>query len=228
MIEILWHEEDADGYTDLIPGDWFRETGVIQERTHKIIGPKGGQYDATCDISVDEASVDLDYQPYETINCGHSYIGTMRIKFADNLRSNVIEVLWKNYDSETFETCSSTVSYSPELENNLEQRVRDSLRLSPRERRLRLERAQRIPNQFRTTITEYHRNPDVVAEVLYLADGKCNRCKKPAPFNRAATDAPYLEVHHTIHLANGGQDTVENAEALCPNCHREAHYGARP
>ncbi|MEY8786001.1 HNH endonuclease [Citrobacter freundii] len=23
-----------------------------------------------------------------------------------------------------------------------------------------------------------------------------------------------------------GEDSVENAIALCPNCHREAHYGA--
>ncbi len=26
------------------------------------------------------------------------------------------------------------------------------------------------------------------------------------------------------HLANNGDDTVENAIALCPNCHRKAHY----
>ena len=34
-----------------------------------------------------------------------------------------------------------------------------------------------------------------------------------------------LEVHHTKPLAEGGEDTVNNAEALCPNCHKEAHYG---
>ncbi|WP_256325004.1 HNH endonuclease signature motif containing protein [Nitrosomonas sp. Nm132] len=37
--------------------------------------------------------------------------------------------------------------------------------------------------------------------------------------------SPYLEVHHKIPLAFGGEDTVVNAIALCPNCHREAHYG---
>ncbi|TOJ58505.1 hypothetical protein CGI36_22670 [Vibrio parahaemolyticus] len=26
-------------------------------------------------------------------------------------------------------------------------------------------------------------------------------------------------------LKDGGSDTVENVKALCPNCHREAHYG---
>jgi 5-methylcytosine-specific restriction protein A len=26
-------------------------------------------------------------------------------------------------------------------------------------------------------------------------------------------------------LASDGDDTVENAVALCPNCHRRAHFG---
>ena len=33
----------------------------------------------------------------------------------------------------------------------------------------------------------------------------------------------YLEVHHIDQLAKGGADTVENAVALCPNCHRKMH-----
>ena len=32
-------------------------------------------------------------------------------------------------------------------------------------------------------------------------------------------------VRNKIFLSNDGEDTVENAEALCPNCHREKHYG---
>ncbi len=36
---------------------------------------------------------------------------------------------------------------------------------------------------------------------------------------------PYLEVHHRIPLAKKGEDTVANAIALCPNCHRKSHYG---
>jgi 5-methylcytosine-specific restriction protein A len=34
-----------------------------------------------------------------------------------------------------------------------------------------------------------------------------------------------LEVHHKIRLADGGFDTVENAIAVCPNCHRQCHHG---
>ena len=36
---------------------------------------------------------------------------------------------------------------------------------------------------------------------------------------------PYVEVHHLIMMAEGGPDTLENMVCLCPNHHRELHYG---
>ena len=35
----------------------------------------------------------------------------------------------------------------------------------------------------------------------------------------------YLESHHIHPLSEGGADTIENVIALCPNHHREAHFG---
>lgn len=32
---------------------------------------------------------------------------------------------------------------------------------------------------------------------------------------------PFLEVHHIHYLSNGGNDTIDNVIALCPNCHRK-------
>ncbi len=66
---------------------------------------------------------------------------------------------------------------------------------------------------------------DVVAEVLHRAQGRCERCQNEAPFKSRATGEPYLEVHHRIPLADNGDDTVENAIALCPNCYRYSHFG---
>jgi 5-methylcytosine-specific restriction protein A len=71
----------------------------------------------------------------------------------------------------------------------------------------------------------FARNPDVVAEVLERAGGRCEYCGCPAPFTKRSNGMPYLEVHHKIQLAHDGEDTVSNAVALCPNCHRKAHYG---
>lgn len=92
-------------------------------------------------------------------------------------------------------------------------------------RKERLKSADKIPRQKLSKILVYERNPDVVAEVLEKAKGICEECETPAPFIRKKDSTPYLEVHHKIQLTNGGQDTVENAEALCPNCHKKKHYG---
>lgn len=81
------------------------------------------------------------------------------------------------------------------------------------------------PNKRQTTITVFIRNPHVVAAALKRADGKCEGCNSAAPFARQSDRTPYLEVHHRIPLAEDGLDTVDNAIALCPNCHREAHHG---
>ena len=75
-------------------------------------------------------------------------------------------------------------------------------------------------------VRTYVRNPDVVAEALHIADGFCGNCKRRAPFLRRSDGSAYLEVHHRVPLAEGGEDTLENAIALCPNCHRKEHYGA--
>lgn len=92
-------------------------------------------------------------------------------------------------------------------------------------RKARLELAPKIPASFSTTTTIFRRNPDVIAETLERANGLCERCRAAAPFKRATNGSPYLEVHHIVALAEGGEDSVENTTALCPNCHRAFHFG---
>jgi 5-methylcytosine-specific restriction protein A len=112
-----------------------------------------------------------------------------------------------------------------ELNDDFEERLRRSLNDSPEERARRLKEAPKKPLRRTTTTTTYLRNADVVAEVLVRAQGECEGCKKEAPFAKKKDGTPYLEVHHVITLADGGEDTVENAIALCPNCHRRRHFG---
>lgn len=98
-------------------------------------------------------------------------------------------------------------------------------RKNPIARRKRLRTALAEPKSRYVTSLAFVRNPDVVAEVLERANGYCEACGSKAPFLRASDGTPYLEVHHKIMLAHAGPDTVENAEALCPNCHRRKHFG---
>ncbi|EGS6501262.1 HNH endonuclease [Vibrio parahaemolyticus] len=81
------------------------------------------------------------------------------------------------------------------------------------------------PSLREVTAYQYARDPAIVAFALNRAKGVCEQCKHDAPFISSSTGLPYLEVHHVIPLKDGGSDTVENVKALCPNCHREAHYG---
>ncbi len=80
------------------------------------------------------------------------------------------------------------------------------------------------PEKISVTSDTFFRDPLVKAWVLKNANGICEACQLPAPFTR--TDgSPYLEVHHLLPLSEGGRDTIDNALAVCPNCHRKFHYG---
>jgi hypothetical protein len=102
--------------------------------------------------------------------------------------------------------------------------VNRSLADSAPARATRLAVAAEFPDRYESTTTVFRRNPDVIAEVLLRSAGHCEACHQPAPFVRASSGTPYLEVHHTVPLSAGGTDTVANAVGLCPNCHRVAHY----
>lgn len=68
----------------------------------------------------------------------------------------------------------------------------------------------------------YYRAEAIRRYALARARGNCEGCAKPAPFSSA--QGPYLECHHLHRVADGGPDHPKNVIALCPNCHRRAHY----
>lgn len=115
--------------------------------------------------------------------------------------------------------------FKEEHEAKFQEEVRHSSNDDPKKRRERLKEAQKNPEKRTVVSSGFKRNPDVVAEVLYRANGNCELCKTKAPFTKASDGSPYLEVHHWTPLAEAVEDTVKNAAALCPNCHKEAHFG---
>jgi 5-methylcytosine-specific restriction protein A len=62
--------------------------------------------------------------------------------------------------------------------------------------------------------------------VLARAGGYCEACGKPAPFVTKSGQG-YLEPHHTRRLSDGGPDDPRHVGAVCPDCHREIHYGVQ-
>ena len=117
------------------------------------------------------------------------------------------------------------VSTFASIEIEREKDVERSRFLTAAERQARSDTYPDQPKTVIRTVTDFLRNPHVIADVLLRANGTCEGCHRPAPFLRTSNGTPFLEVHHRLPLAQGGHDTVANAIALCPNCHRQAHFG---
>jgi 5-methylcytosine-specific restriction enzyme A len=92
---------------------------------------------------------------------------------------------------------------------------------------LREEAARRGGEPLRGPISrsEYRRASRLIRLYAEMrANGTCEYRGCTAPFTRP-NGKPYLEVHHIFRLADDGPDLPANVAALCPNCHREAHFG---
>jgi len=70
----------------------------------------------------------------------------------------------------------------------------------------------------------HRRSRDVRIYVLARAKGTCEACGRLAPF-KTTSGRLYLEAHHIRRLSDAGPDDPRWVIALCPNCHRRAHYG---
>lgn len=69
----------------------------------------------------------------------------------------------------------------------------------------------------------YERSPKIRRNALSRANGKCEWCGELG--FKTSAGAIYLETHHIQPLSEGGEDSERNVIALCPNHHREAHFG---
>jgi 5-methylcytosine-specific restriction protein A len=69
----------------------------------------------------------------------------------------------------------------------------------------------------------YRRDSAVRDYVIRRSRGHCEYCG--ALGFELVDGSHYVEAHHVIALSAEGPDTVENVIALCPEHHREAHYG---
>ncbi|MFV1492535.1 HNH endonuclease [Phaeobacter sp. JH18-32] len=67
------------------------------------------------------------------------------------------------------------------------------------------------------------RNSEVSQRVRQRANGICGACQNKS--FETPNGGWFLEVHHKKWLSEGGADVEENMIALCPNCHRQEHFG---
>ena len=147
------------------------------------------------------------------------------IKYYESVRPVTLRSL--SLVAAKYEFSVSTLISLVEEEDAFRAQVKLALSATTEQRQAQLKASLKLPERMTRLVEVFKRNPYVVAEVLHRASGVCGSCLKPAPFTRKKDGAPYLEVHHKKQLAHGGEDTVENAIAVCPNCHRQLHYGGQ-
>ncbi|WP_157381328.1 HNH endonuclease [Burkholderia ubonensis] len=131
---------------------------------------------------------------------------------------------WFELERDKFDNPSETTD-SKFIQCDLNTRIEQSLELSDDELERRARQAPKKPARLSASATIFDRDPNVIALALRRAQGHCQECDEAAPFIRKKDGTPYLEVHHRVPLAQGGDDSPENAVALCPNCHRRMHFG---
>jgi 5-methylcytosine-specific restriction endonuclease McrA len=153
------------------------------------------------------------------------------IKYAiehTNLRSNMKKAHSRgtiDYLNSIAKVINPTFSLSDqnieEIENSNIELVK---RLSTQELTKKIENVYQL-QKVQVERQTYIRNPYLSELTKREANGICQDCHQPAPFISKSTGEPYLETHHIIPLSKGGSDSIDNLIALCPNCHRQRHYG---
>lgn len=80
------------------------------------------------------------------------------------------------------------------------------------------------PSQIEQTIKTYPRNNILRT---YVKERSGYSCEMPdctyVGFDKN-DGKKYVEIHHINPLSQGGEDSINNTVALCPNCHRKIHY----
>ena len=146
-----------------------------------------------------------------------------KVTFVDPSHNNEEELAIFVADLESRRFLSQLESFVDAVHRFKESRgTDDPTRMSDDDVKKKAAAAPAKPKSSATAGVVYARNPYVAELAKRRANGKCELCRKPAPFTNASNE-PYLESHHIVWLAHGGPDSPENTVALCPNCHRKMH-----
>jgi len=80
--------------------------------------------------------------------------------------------------------------------------------------------------------TCYPRDAKIGSRAKYNAEYSCELNSKHDTFIQSKMNKNFVEAHHLIPLQHSGKfeyslDNIANVVALCPNCHKLLHYGAK-
>lgn len=219
MLTVLWHDVESANYTDLLPEDWLLEEGVFLERVHSVRGPRSGTYEAKCNVKVSGATADFDYEPFIEFNTQNKmYLGVMRIQFEGDNRERATQIFWKDKESKSFESCSTTIGreHSDEIAPMQDIDLPEIPTIEGRKKLVMHLKCERSPGLVSA------KKAAVIAAGGTLA---CEACAFKFEDQYGELGKTYCEVHHLKPLA-GNQlqvTTLDDLAILCSNCHRMIH-----
>ena len=204
-VDVVWSAPSTRGGRDVV--GWYRNATVFRSLQNYTRGPYHAKASSTDYVLLPPNERTLNIQSTQT-----GGFGTSNVWYADTDYGRII----RSHVTRLFRKTKRQVFDRHDLEDQADA-------LEPPD-----QAPEGVKNPARTKreITVVGRDPEVQRWVFECADGRCERCGKRAPFEKE-NGTLFLEIHHVCRLADGGADVPENAVALCPNCHREAHYGAR-
>lgn len=201
----LWTEEelrDAVFAYKTMQQDLDAGRPVVKRSIYKALSEKWGRTENSYERRMGNISAVLDLY-------GRSWI--KGLKPLSNVGTNVISVINKYLNEFDGTTDFSDAVFDVEVAKKVKAGS------------LKIPSGNQTPSSKKVEVMLLERDPDVKAWVLVNSKGICECCESDAPFI-SSTGIPYLEVHHVKRLADKGPDTIENAVALCPNCHKSFHY----
>lgn len=115
-------------------------------------------------------------------------------------------------------------AYIPEevIKSRQERNQKKAKQLKADALKIRAQKASLNCSTRNTTTMIYVRDEYVAQYAKERANGVCELCDQPAPFEDKNRN-PYLESHHVEWLSRGGKDSIYNSVGVCANCHRRLH-----
>ncbi len=109
-LNLLWHDSDAKGYTDVLPLALLQSRGETKEAEHLCLGPKGGRYTVRFRLSVSDQVAELNYEAFPEYNSEQEMaLGILRLEFANRDHTLLKKAQWKGEEETTFSEAEVTV-----------------------------------------------------------------------------------------------------------------------
>lgn len=109
-----WLDPESSGYVDVFPYEAFQSEGDFPGFQHLVLGPRGKNYRAKCNLSVSTNTADLNYEVYPDLCRQYGwYEGTLRFSFKDARRIEIVMIEWRHKGESFAKAAAKLEPYTP-------------------------------------------------------------------------------------------------------------------